>query len=120
MAVPYLTPEDITEHETEIKRSRFVCTLAPVSSEEEARAFVAECKGLYADASHNCSAYVIGGDRLGPRGGRARGARWHRGNPDAGDAAAPGARRRGGGGDALLRRGETRRRRPDPGVRLIG
>jgi uncharacterized YigZ family protein len=63
MAVPYLTPEDITEHETEIKRSRFVCTLAPVSSEEEARAFVSECKGLYADASHNCSAYVIGGDR---------------------------------------------------------
>jgi uncharacterized YigZ family protein len=63
MAVPYLTPEDITEHETEIKRSRFVCTLAPVSSEEEARAFVAECKGLYADATHNCSAYVIGGDR---------------------------------------------------------
>jgi uncharacterized YigZ family protein len=63
MAVPYLTLEDITEHETEIKRSRFVCTLAPVSSEEAARAFVAERKVLYADATHNCSAYVIGGDR---------------------------------------------------------
>ncbi|MEV7010860.1 YigZ family protein [Streptosporangium sp. NPDC051022] len=63
MAEPYLTPENITEHEIEIKRSRFICTLAPVGSEGEARAFVAGCKERYADATHNCSAYVIGGDR---------------------------------------------------------
>ncbi|MEV8631600.1 YigZ family protein [Streptosporangium sp. NPDC051023] len=63
MTQPYLTPKGITEHEIEIKRSRFVCTLAPVRSEEEARGFVAGCKARYADATHNCSAYVIGGDR---------------------------------------------------------
>ncbi|GAA3072543.1 YigZ family protein [Streptosporangium carneum] len=63
MAEPYLTPESLTEHEIEIKRSRFVCALAPVSSEEAARAFVAGRRELHADATHNCSAYVIGGDR---------------------------------------------------------
>ncbi|MEU0518126.1 YigZ family protein [Streptosporangium sp. NPDC006007] len=63
MAEPYLTPENVTEHEIEIKRSRFLCAVAPVSSEAAARAFVAECRGIYADAGHHCSAYVIGGDR---------------------------------------------------------
>ncbi|MFD0889037.1 YigZ family protein [Streptosporangium algeriense] len=66
MAEPYLTPEGVTEHEIEIKRSRFVCALAPARSEEEARAFVTARKGLHADATHNCSAYVVGGD-LGAR-----------------------------------------------------
>ncbi|WP_068923505.1 DUF1949 domain-containing protein [Planobispora rosea] len=41
MAEPYLTLEERIEHEIEIKGSRFVCVLAPVSSEEAARAVVA-------------------------------------------------------------------------------
>ncbi|MFI6801263.1 YigZ family protein [Streptosporangium canum] len=64
MAAPYLTLEDVIEHEIEIKRSRFVCAIAPAISEEAARRFVAERRRLYGDATHNCSAYVIGGDRL--------------------------------------------------------
>ncbi|GGS76621.1 YigZ family protein [Planobispora rosea] len=63
MAEPYLTLEERIEHEIEIKGSRFICVLAPVSSEEAARAVVAGRRELHADATHNCSAYVIGGDR---------------------------------------------------------
>jgi uncharacterized YigZ family protein len=63
VAEPYLTLEEQIEHEIEIKGSRFVCLLVPVSSEEAARAVVAGRKKLHADATHNCSAYVIGGDR---------------------------------------------------------
>lgn len=64
MPDPYLTPQDTTEHEIEIKRSRFLCAVGPASSEEAAREFVATRRRLYGDATHNCSAYVIGGDRL--------------------------------------------------------
>lgn len=44
----------------EIKKSRFIATLAPVTSEEEAAAFIAETKKKYWNAKHNCSAFVIG------------------------------------------------------------
>ncbi|MBB5966978.1 YigZ family protein [Planomonospora venezuelensis] len=63
MAEPYLTLDEQIEHEIEIKGSRFICLLVPVSAEEDARAVVAGRKELHADATHNCSAYVIGGDR---------------------------------------------------------
>ena len=46
--------------EYEEKKSRFIATLRPVSSEEEAGAFINEMKKKYWDARHNCSAYVIG------------------------------------------------------------
>lgn len=42
------------------KKSRFIATTRPVESEEEAIAFVEEMKKKYWDATHNCSAYVIG------------------------------------------------------------
>lgn len=42
------------------KKSRFIATTKPVSSEEEALAFVESMKKKYWDASHNCWAYVIG------------------------------------------------------------
>ncbi len=46
--------------EYEEKKSRFIATLRPVTSEEEAAAFIAEIKKKYWDARHNCSAYIIG------------------------------------------------------------
>lgn len=46
--------------EIEEKRSRFIATLQPVSSEEEAAAFIEAQKKRYWDARHNCSAFVIG------------------------------------------------------------
>lgn len=42
------------------KKSRFIATVRPISSEEEAAAFIAEMKKKYWDAKHNCSAFVIG------------------------------------------------------------
>lgn len=42
------------------KKSRFIATVRPVSTEEEATAFIAEMKKKYWDAKHNCSAFVIG------------------------------------------------------------
>ncbi len=46
--------------EYEEKKSRFIATLKPVCSEEEAAAFITEIKKKYWDARHNCSAYIIG------------------------------------------------------------
>ena len=42
------------------KKSRFICTVRPVETEEEAVAFIAEMKKKYWDARHNCSAFVLG------------------------------------------------------------
>ena len=42
------------------KKSRFIATLRPVESEEEALAFIEKKKKKYWDATHNCSAFVIG------------------------------------------------------------
>ena len=42
------------------KKSRFIATVRPVSSEEEAVAFINEMKKKYWDARHNCFAFVIG------------------------------------------------------------
>jgi uncharacterized YigZ family protein len=41
--------------------SRFIATLAPAFSIEEARAFIARIKKEFAGASHNVPAYIIGG-----------------------------------------------------------
>lgn len=49
----------------EEKKSRFIATVEPVKSEEEALDFIARMKKQYWDATHNCSAFVIGeGARL--------------------------------------------------------
>ena len=42
------------------KKSRFLATVRPVETEEEASAFIEEMKKKYWDATHNCSAFVIG------------------------------------------------------------
>lgn len=42
------------------KKSRFIATVKPVKSEEEAIAFIESMKKKYWNATHNCSAYVIG------------------------------------------------------------
>ena len=42
------------------KKSRFIATVVPVHSEEEALKFVEAMKKKYWNATHNCYAYVIG------------------------------------------------------------
>ncbi len=43
------------------KKSRFIATTEPVTTEEEAAAFVERMRRKYWDARHNCYAYVLGG-----------------------------------------------------------
>ena len=43
-----------------INKSRFIGHGAPVQSEDEALCFLREMRQKYADASHNCYAYIIG------------------------------------------------------------
>ncbi len=48
------------EGEITEKKSRFIATVIPVDSEESALEFIAAMKKKYWNASHNCSAFVIG------------------------------------------------------------
>lgn len=42
-----------------IEKSRFICSLKKVNSEEEAQDFIRQIKKEYWDATHNCSAYLV-------------------------------------------------------------
>lgn len=50
------------EYELEIRKSRFICALARVDSEDAARAFISERRKEHWNATHNCTAYVLGDD----------------------------------------------------------
>lgn len=52
------------EAEISVKKSRFICYLSHVESEEEALAFIESVKKKNYDARHNCSAYIISGNPL--------------------------------------------------------
>lgn len=56
----YPVPASRVRVEEVILRSRFICTAAPAATAEEARAFIAEMRSEFADASHNCYAFVAG------------------------------------------------------------
>lgn len=56
----YPIPAAIQCVEEEINRSRFITTVGYTPTVEAARAFVATVSAEFADASHNCWAYVIG------------------------------------------------------------
>lgn len=61
MSKSYTIPLKEIRREHVVVNSRFIATLAPVFSVEEARAFIARIKKEFADASHNVPAYIIGG-----------------------------------------------------------
>ncbi|MBO0473387.1 hypothetical protein IGL98_002352 [Enterococcus sp. DIV0840] len=56
----YFTIRSDGESEIEIKKSRFICSLKRVYSENEAKDFIAQKKKEHWKANHNCSAFVIG------------------------------------------------------------
>ncbi|AWL89613.1 YigZ family protein [Streptomyces griseus] len=62
MQEQYRTVARAGVHESEINRSRFLCSLAPAATEKEAQEFVARVRKEHPTASHNCFAYVIGAD----------------------------------------------------------
>ena len=57
----YSIPLNEIRREHIVVNSRFIATLAPAFSIDEARAFIARINMEFADASHNVPAYIIGG-----------------------------------------------------------
>lgn len=56
----YFTVKGYGEQEIVIQKSRFIAQVNRAATEEEAQAFIKEVKKKHWDATHNCSAYVIG------------------------------------------------------------
>jgi uncharacterized YigZ family protein len=57
---PYPVPAEEIRRELTISNSRFISTLAPVFSVDEAKTFIARIKAEFPDASHNVHLYIIG------------------------------------------------------------
>jgi uncharacterized YigZ family protein len=57
----YSIPLSEIRREHVVVNSKFIATLRPVFSTEEARAFIGRIKNEFADASHNVPAYILGG-----------------------------------------------------------
>lgn len=60
MPVDYPVPAGFLERETEVKKSRFVARVVPVSSRDEVKAWLAQAHDDHPDARHICWAYQIG------------------------------------------------------------
>ena len=60
MTTRRLIPAAETHVETWAGNSRFIATIAPVFTVEDAREFISRIKSEYVDATHNVPAYVIG------------------------------------------------------------
>ena len=56
----YLVPAEEIRREQLVVNSRFIASLAPVFSVDEAKAFIARIKTEFPDASHNVPVYLIG------------------------------------------------------------
>ena len=61
MSKLYSIPLTEIRREHVVVNSRFIATLSPAFSVEEARTFIGRIKKEFADASHNVPAYIIGG-----------------------------------------------------------
>ncbi|HBS47268.1 MAG TPA: YigZ family protein [Paenibacillus sp.] len=60
MLEQYRTVRSSGSKEVVIRKSRFIGYVMPVENEEEALLFIEDIKKKHRDATHNCSAYVIG------------------------------------------------------------
>lgn len=60
MTTPFLTIATAKQAELTIKKSRFICSLQRVSSEQAAQQFIKEVQAANRKANHNCFAYLVG------------------------------------------------------------
>ncbi|PEA52758.1 YigZ family protein [Bacillus pseudomycoides] len=60
MLLQYFTVKGYGEHEIVIQKSRFICYVNRATTEEEAQEFIQKIKKQHWNATHNCSAYLIG------------------------------------------------------------
>lgn len=56
----YLVPASTISIEHEIRNSRFITTIGRAPNSEEAKKFIKEVSDKYADATHNCYAFIAG------------------------------------------------------------
>jgi uncharacterized YigZ family protein len=56
----YPIPAEVHRTKEEIDRSRFITTIAPAATVDDAHAFVDAIRAEFPDASHNCWAFVVG------------------------------------------------------------
>lgn len=64
MLSQYLTVKGYGEHDISIQKSRFITYFNRATTENEAQDFIQEIKKKHWDATHNCSAYLIGENDL--------------------------------------------------------
>ncbi len=64
MLKQYKTVLNRASCEIEEKKSRFIATVRPIKTEEEALELISELKSKYWDASHNVYAYYLNGDTV--------------------------------------------------------
>ncbi len=57
---PYPIPSREVSAEIRVANSRFIASLSPAASVEEARAYISAIKEKYADATHNVPVFLIG------------------------------------------------------------
>lgn len=60
MLPSYYTVKEYGENEIEIERSRFIAHVARAETADEALDFIQKIKKKHSNATHNCSAYLIG------------------------------------------------------------
>jgi uncharacterized YigZ family protein len=60
MLSQYLTVKEFGQNEIVIERSRFIAHVGRAETEEKAQEFIQTIKKKHWDATHNCSAYIIG------------------------------------------------------------
>ena len=60
MTTPFLNISNASQTELVIKKSRFICSLQRISSEEDAQNFIKEVQAANRKANHNCFAYLVG------------------------------------------------------------
>ncbi len=60
MSSRYLMPANTHRVEEDIKRSRFITSLGPASTVEEAQSFINGIREEFPDATHNCWAFLVG------------------------------------------------------------
>jgi uncharacterized YigZ family protein len=60
MLASYYTVKGFGEHEIVIQKSRFIAHVARTETEEQAQEFIQKIKKKHWNATHNCSAYLIG------------------------------------------------------------
>ena len=48
------------QSEINIKKSQFICALYPTKNKKESKEIIQELNQKYSDATHNCTAYIVG------------------------------------------------------------